>query len=248
MQPNATHSKQVLLNCDMGESYGAWQMGQDADIMPYIDCCNIACGFHAGDPSVMKQTLLLAKTHNVEVGAHPGFPDMQGFGRRAMHMSPNELTDCLHYQIAALSGVASTVGNSITYVKPHGAMYNQMMRDDNMMHVIMQAVIDFPLPLALMIQATGNTQKYKDMANQLGLSLRFEAFSDRAYQNDGSLVPRGQTGALLGVEQAIKQCQLLLEKGQIISVSGKTMTLDIDTICIHGDTPNALQILEGLAN
>lgn len=246
--PNSLARKEqkITLNCDMGEAYGAWRMGQDELLMPYIDCANIACGFHAGDPSVMRRTLLLAKQHSVEVGAHTGFPDMQGFGRRTMHLQESELRDCVHYQIAALVGLADIVDIAVSYVKPHGAMYNQMMQDDAMMTVLMRAVADFPRSLDLMIQSTDRNAKYLTMAEQFQLKLRFEAFSDRRYQDNGALTPRTEPGAVLSHEQAVEQSQHLLQKGAVVTLTGKELQLQVDTICIHGDNSNALAIVQGI--
>jgi 5-oxoprolinase (ATP-hydrolysing) subunit A len=238
----------VLLNCDMGEGHGVWQMGQDEQLMPFIDCANIACGFHAGDPGVMRTTLTLAKKYGVEVGAHPGYPDLQGFGRRKMQLSATELRDCLHYQLATLCGMAKVVGTQVTYVKPHGAMYNQMMQDDSIMQVIMAAVADYPESLELMIQATNQYSEHAEIAKKYNLTLRSEAFSDRAYMDNGQLVPRSQQGAVLAKDAAIKQCHSILQQGQVGSVSGNTLSLQVDSICIHGDTPDALAIVQGIRN
>ncbi|XOV81378.1 MAG: 5-oxoprolinase subunit PxpA [Aestuariibacter sp.] len=236
----------MLLNCDMGEAFGSWSMGQDEQLMPYIDCANIACGFHAGDPSVMRHTLELAKAHNVEVGAHPGYPDLQGFGRRKMHLSAAEMRDCLHYQIAALCGMANIVGVQVSYVKPHGAMYNQMMQDEKLMRVIMSAVSAYPVPLQLMIQATESYATHSNIAQEYNLALRTEAFSDRGYLDNGCLVPRTEPGAVLDKGAAIAQCQALMANGQVRTVSNKLLSLQVDSICIHGDTQDALDIVQGI--
>jgi len=180
----------MKLNCDLGESYGMWKMGLDEQVMPHIDMANIACGFHAGDADVMANTLALAKQHKVMVGAHPSYPDKQGFGRRSMVMSEKELTNCLHYQIAAIDGMAAVHGLTLEYVKPHGALYNDMMSDEQTLNIVMRAVASYAKPLKLMILATNQAAKHKVQANDLQLELILEAFADRQYTDEGKLVAR----------------------------------------------------------
>lgn len=159
----------MKLNCDLGESFGAWQMGLDDEVMPHIDMANIACGFHGGDSDVMANTLALAKQHKVMIGAHPSYPDKQGFGRRSMVLTPQELSNCLHYQIAAIEGMARVQGLSLEYVKPHGALYNDMMVDETILTTVMQAVASYPSKLKLMILATANAEQHQQLIIDTGI-------------------------------------------------------------------------------
>ena len=225
----------MYLNCDLGESFGSWTIGQDAKAMAHIDQANIACGFHAGDPLVMQKTLTLAKQHDVMVGAHPAYPDLVGFGRRSMNCSPAELHALMHYQLAAMDGMARCYNLAMQYVKPHGALYNDMMANDNIRAVVMQAVATFHKPLHLMIQATANWQTHQQEAQQHGLSLYFEAFADRAYEDNGRLVARNKPSAVHSHDNMIQQVQQLLTDGTITSVNGKVLSLQVDSLCVHGD-------------
>ena len=228
------------LNCDLGESFGAWTMGLDADVMPLIDSANIACGGHAGDPLTMLNTLKLAKEHQVTAGAHPSYPDLIGFGRRAMSLSSDELYATLLSQISTIDGVAASIDWPIQYVKPHGALYNAMMKDTSVLQTIIQAVSDFHRPLALMIQATEHGQAHQQIADEYKVPLLFEAFADRAYTDDGLLVPRNQPGAVLDEDAIQQRVDHLLATGTITSINQTPLTLKIDSLCVHGDTPDAL--------
>lgn len=234
----------MKLNCDLGESFGPWKMGQDELIMPLIDQANIACGMHAGDPLIMQRTLQLAKSHNVEIGAHPSYPDLQGFGRRSMVMQQDELTALLHYQIAAIDGMASTLDLSLTYVKPHGALYNDMMAKSELLRWVMLAINSYYKPLALMIQSTANWQQHLAMANKLGIQLHFEAFADRRYMSDGSLMPRSQAGAVLNAEESLQQVKTLLESQCVITNDNNELPLKVDSLCVHSDSPDSLIIAQ----
>ena len=226
----------MKLNCDLGESFGPWNMGVDSAVMPHIHMANIACGFHASDPLTIQKTVGLAVEHGVEVGAHPGYPDLVGFGRRSMQCSESELQALLHYQIAALSGMASVQGTQVAYVKPHGAMYNDMMRDMEIMHCIMRSVANYSPQLKLVLQATGENDKYRDMANIYGIDLLFEAFADRAYNESGLLVPRSTSGAVLvEPQQIIDRVTELAEQGTVETLTGKKICIQPDTLCVHGD-------------
>jgi len=245
MGKQAHISRSLTLNCDLGESYGAWQLGCDADVMPLIDSANIACGYHAGDPSVIRRTLLLAKKYQVEIGAHVSYPDLLGFGRRSMAIRGNALIDLLHYQMAALDGMAQTEGTNIHYVKPHGALYNDMMNDRELLADVMRAVATWHRAVDLVVLATPKDKKVVELGIFYGLSLRFEAFADRAYTSAGHLVSRGNTGAVLDGERAIKQA-LSIANGQLQSIRGKKLSLQPDTLCVHGDTPGAVALLRGI--
>ncbi|NOU50437.1 5-oxoprolinase subunit PxpA [Pseudoalteromonas sp. JBTF-M23] len=230
----------MLLNCDLGESFGAWKMGLDEQAMAVIDCANIACGFHAGDPTVIAKTLKLAKQYRVMIGAHPSYPDLQGFGRRSMKMSAQELTDTLHYQIAALDGMAQCQGLTLAYVKPHGALYNDMMADESLLNIVIQAIARYPKELKLMVLATARQNEHKALAEQLGVTLMFEAFADRLYTDEGMLTPRSQANAVHDKTALMAQVRQLATQGCVTTESGKQLALTADTLCVHGDNEASL--------
>lgn len=234
----------MLLNCDLGESFGNWQMGMDELVMPHIDQANIACGFHAGDPLVMQQTLSLAKQHGVEIGAHPAYPDIQGFGRRSLNCSKAEIIAFMHYQIAALDGMARMQDVEITYVKPHGALYHDMMVNTEVRVAIMQAIADFHRPIALMLQATPQFYQYQKHAEQYDLALLSEAFADRCYDDSGKLLSRTQLGAVHNKEKMLAQVKQLKEQGTVTSINGKVLTLNPDSLCVHGDNLDGVTAIE----
>jgi UPF0271 protein len=227
----------MLLNCDLGESYGNWTMGHDAAVMPHIDQANIACGFHAGDPLTMRRTLALAAAHGVAVGAHPAYPDIVGFGRRAMLLSAEEIIANLHYQVAALDGMAQSAGLSLAYVKPHGAFYHDMMARHEVRAAILEALATYHRPLPLMLQATAQDDEYRAQAQAAGVPLLFEAFADRCYADDGSLLPRSQPGAVHDRERMLAQVTQLQRDQTVTTVGGNTLALHVDTLCVHGDSP-----------
>lgn len=234
----------MKLNCDLGESFGSWQMGLDSEVMPHIDMANIACGFHAGDADVMARTLALARQHGVSVGAHPSYPDLQGFGRRSMALSSDEIIHCVRYQIAALDGMARSMGVSISYVKPHGALYNDMMAKPEVFAAVLQAVAGYYRPLQLMLLASKDQQSYQDMANAAKVHLLFEAFADRRYTDEGKLLARSQTGAVLLENEMLAQVTQLIQHGSVTTASGKALSLRADTLCVHGDNPAAIAQIE----
>jgi len=225
----------MKLNCDLGESFGSWTMGLDAQVMPYIDQANIACGFHAGDPLVMKRTLALAKENNVSVGAHPGYPDLVGFGRRSMNCSVEEIIAYVQYQVAAIDGVAKSIGLEVEYVKPHGALYNDMMVRKDVREAIFLALSNYYRPLKLMLQATSELEKHKIEAEQYNIEILSEAFADRCYDDNGKLLLRNKKGAVLNKERMLEQVKQLKEQGCVTSINGKTITLNADSLCVHGD-------------
>lgn len=231
----------MKLNCDLGESFGRWQLGNDAALMPLIDQANIACGFHAGDPSVLAQTLALAGQHQTTIGAHPSYPDLQGFGRRSMTLNGEELTHCLQYQIAALDGMAAVQGLQVSYVKPHGALYNDMMKDQSLRQTIMKAVANYPKPLHLMLQATLEHEQHRQEAEGFGIELIFEAFADRAYTDAGLLVSRSEAHAVHSEQKMLAQVQRLIEHSEIISENQQILRFPVDSLCIHGDNPIAAE-------
>ena len=236
----------IKLNCDLGESFGAWQMGLDAQVMPLIDQANVACGFHAGDPTVLVKTLTLAKQYQVQIGAHPSYDDKQGFGRRSVKMQPDELKHLLWYQIAAVDGVAKSLGLELSYVKPHGALYNDMMASPALLETVMQAVAGYHKPLKLMLLATASATEHRQLAKNYQLELLFEAFADRRYKSDGSLTPRSQTGSVLDHQAALEQVQQLLQKGTVQSDTGDSVVITADTLCVHGDNPAAVALVQSI--
>lgn len=230
----------MLLNCDLGESFGSWRMGMDADVMPHIDLANIACGFHAGDPSTISLTLAMAREHAVRIGAHPAYPDLIGFGRRSIQLSSEELHSGLLYQISALHGMAASAGLRMEYVKPHGALYNDMMANVAIRDTVMAAVAAFHRPLKLMLLATADQARHRDAAASHSLELLFEAFADRCYDDTGQLLSRRLPGAVHSRERMLEQVADLLENGCLTTDSGKRLSLDADTLCVHGDNPEGV--------
>ena len=236
----------LRLNCDLGESFGAWTMGLDDEVMPFIDQANIACGFHAGDPVVMKKTLLSAKRHNVMVGAHPSYPDLAGFGRRSMNLPPVEIIAIVQYQIAALAGMAQNLGLNIHYVKPHGALYNDMMANGHIRSAIMEAIAESHLPLAFMLQATPDAETHREEAKMFGIELIFEAFADRCYDDNGALLSRAKEGAVHNREKMLAQVQQLQAEGCVTTVSGHSLELQADSLCVHGDNMEGVRAIQDI--
>jgi UPF0271 protein len=227
----------VDLNSDVGESFGAYTLGQDQILLPHITSANVACGFHAGDPSVMRVTVALARQHGVAVGAHPGFPDLVGFGRRDLNATPGEIEDFVVYQVGALSAVAGAQGAQLQHVKPHGALFNMAVRDRELADAIARAtaavdrsLILFGLPGSELISA----------GRRAGLRTAAEVFADRAYEPDGTLVSRRKPGAVIHDPDAVvaRVVRMAMERS-VIAVDGSTVAFDLDTICVHGDTPGA---------
>ena len=234
----------LLLNCDLGESFGAWKMGLDDQVMPFIDQANIACGFHAGDPVVIKKTLLAAKRNNVQVGAHPSYPDISGFGRRSMKIPPVELIALLQYQIASLTGMDTNLGIEVQYVKPHGALYNDMMADGHIRSAVMEAIAECHQPLAFMLQATPDAEIHRQEAQAFGLDVLFEAFADRCYDDNGALLSRAKEGAVHSREKMLEQVVQLQEQGTVTTISGHQLELEADSLCVHGDNMDGVNAIE----
>ncbi len=231
----------LLLNCDIGESFGNWTMGLDAEIMPFIDCANIACGFHAGDPSIMRKTVSLALANGVQIGAHPAYPDLVGFGRRSMACTPQEIQDLLHYQIGALDGICRAQGSRVSYVKPHGAMYNDMMANPEQLRAVIQAVAAYDRQLPLMLMATRDNSAAQALGYEYGVSLWFEAFADRAYDSAGRLVSRQLPGAVHhDPEKIIEQALIIARGDNLIASDGSALHLQANTLCVHGDNASSV--------
>ncbi|MDJ0879028.1 MAG: 5-oxoprolinase subunit PxpA [Halieaceae bacterium] len=236
----------MFLNCDLGESFGAWTMGLDAEVMPFIDQANVATGFHAGDPMVIQHTLRLAKEHGVTIGAHPAYPDLVGFGRRSMVCSRDEIIAKIHYQVAAMDGMAAVAGLELRYVKPHGAMYNDMMAKEDVRRAILEALAEYHRPLALMMQATPEVTTHREEADLAGVEVWFEAFADRCYADDGKLLSRRLEGAVHTRDKMLAQVQQLCEKGSVTTISGVELPVAADTLCVHGDNAEGIAAIRDI--
>jgi UPF0271 protein len=236
--------KSVDLNCDMGESYGAWKMGADAQVMPYISSANIACGFHAGDPATIRKTVQLALDHGVAVGAHPSLPDLQGFGRRAMRISPQDLYDLVVYQAGAVEAFARAAGARLHHVKCHGALYNMAATDAALSEAMARALKDLGAEVCLYVLSGS---KSHEIAKKLGVRTVGEVFADRGYSDDGTLAPRDRPGGMIeDAAQAVKQALAMIEDGYVTSLSGKHLPVAADTLCLHGDQPGAAHFAKEL--
>ncbi len=235
----------IKLNCDMGESFGAWKMGADEQIMPYIDMANFACGFHGGDALTMDKSISLAKKYDVSIGAHPSYQDLVGFGRRSMKCSSSEIKAIILYQIGALNAFCKAHKTKISYVKPHGALYNDMMKDKNIFEAILKAISSFDKSIKLMILSTTKNKEFKRLADEYGISLIYEVFADRNYEDDGTLVARSKENAVINQEQEVAQrIEILKNEGYLQSINGKKLFLDVDTICVHGDNEKAIEFIK----
>jgi len=243
VREGATH-KVVDLNCDMGESYGAWKMGADAEVMPHISSANIACGFHGGDPATIRKTVQLALDHGVAIGAHPSLPDLQGFGRRVMKISPQDMYDLVVYQAGAVEAFVRAAGGRLHHVKCHGALYNMAANDEGLSEAMARAVRDLGSEVCL--YALSRSRNY-EIAKKLGLHTVGEVFADRGYSDDGTLAPRDRPGGMIeDVAQAVKQALAMIEDGYVTSLSGKPLEVIADTLCLHGDQPGAAHFAKEL--
>lgn len=228
------------LNADVGESFGVFSIGHDAGLMPLITSANIACGSHGGDPGVMRLTMTLARDHGVAVGAHPGLPDLQGFGRREMKLSRQEVFDLVVYQVGALSGTAAAQGTRLQHVKPHGALYNMAARDPTLAGAVAEAVAAID-PSLILIGLAGS--ELLAAASRAGLRSAAEGFADRGYTSNGSLVPRGHPGAVITDPDTVaKRVVQMARDGAVDAVDGTRMSIRVETVCIHGDTPGAVHL------
>lgn len=231
----------LRLNADMGESLGPWVMGRDDELMPHVDLANVACGFHASDPDTMRATVRLAVAHGVTVGAHPAYPDLVGFGRRSLACRPEEVENLLLYQLGALAGVCRAEGTPMGYVKPHGALYNDMMRDPAILEAVMRAVAAYDAGLPLMVMATRDNAPARRLAEAHGLTLWFEAFADRAYDGEGRLVSRREPGAVHHDPALIVDQARRIARGEALTASdGSELVLEAETLCVHGDNPESI--------
>lgn len=234
----------VDLNCDIGESFGVWQMGDDEALMNWVSSVNIACGFHAGDPTVIRKTVELAISKGLAIGAHPSFPDLQGFGRREMKMSESEIFDLVLYQVSALKGICEALGGRLNHVKPHGALYNQAAKNAAIARTIAKAVSKIDKNLIL-FGLSGSSLVVE--AEKIGLKTASEVFADRTYRFDGSLTPRNMPNALItDTSLAIKQVLQMVKTQTVTTIDGKTIRIKAETICIHGDSKNAIEFARSI--
>lgn len=226
------------LNADLGESFGAWQMGDDAAMLSVVNSANVACGFHAGDPLVMRRTVATARQHGVSLGAHPSFHDLQGFGRRRIEMSSAEVEAMLIYQIGALFALARAEGTEVSHVKPHGALNNMACEDPQLAHAVARAVHAFDPRLILLAPALSCLVT---AGREAGLRVVEEVFADRAYADDASLLPRSQPGAVLhGAQACVQHVMAIVRAGALRSVNGVELPVRVQSICVHGDNPQAV--------
>ena len=236
--------KLVDINSDLGESYGAFKVGNDQEVLKFISSANIACGYHAGDHNVMFETVRLAKKYGVQIGAHPGLPDLAGFGRRKMELSANEIYHLITYQIGALAAVCKVSGTVLSHVKPHGALYNMAAENRGIAAAIAQAVADLDSNLVLYGLAGSELVK---AGEEKGLFVAQEVFADRTYQPDGTLTSRHQENALIhDPELAVTRAVRMIKEGKVIAVDGTDVAIKADTICVHGDGSQALEFVQNL--
>lgn len=236
--------KMVDLNCDLGESFGNYTIGMDEAVIPHISSANVACGWHGGDPLVLKKTLALAKEAGIAVGAHPGFPDLMGFGRRNMTVTPEEAYSYTLYQLGAFYGFAKAAGLPVQHVKPHGAFYNMAAKDMQMSVAICRAIKDFD-PQVILLALSGS--KMLEAAQEVGIPAAYEVFADRAYNEDGSLVSRSLPGAVIhDTDICIDRVAQMVREGTVTAVTGKTIPIRCDSICVHGDNASAVDFVKAI--
>ncbi|RKO68038.1 LamB/YcsF family protein [Desulfofundulus salinus] len=238
------NAKIVDLNADVGESFGAYKIGMDEEVIKYISSANIACGLHAGDPVVMEKTINLAAEYGVGVGAHPGYPDLQGFGRRNMALSPAEVKAYVMYQIGAIMSFARAAGVRVVHVKPHGALYNIAAKDPSIALAIVEAIKAVDEELILLALAGSEMVK---AARAAGLKVAQEVFADRAYNADGTLVARSKPGAVIhDPGTAIPRAVRMVTEGKVTAINGEEVSIEADSICVHGDNPQAIEFVRKL--
>jgi UPF0271 protein len=233
--------KKIDINCDMGEGFGAYTIGMDGEVIRYISSANIACGFHAGDPRVMNRTVKLAKENGVGVGAHPGYPDLAGFGRRNMDCTPDEVRDDVIYQIAALRGFCALHGAKLQHVKTHGSLYNMCVGNESLSRAVAEAIVAVDPNLLWVMLGGAQAGLARKIGDAAGIRVVFEAFPDRAYTPDGKLASRKLPGAVitdprLAAEQALR----MAKEGTVIATDGTVIEMEVQTLCVHGDNPSAL--------
>lgn len=235
----------IDLNSDVGESFGNYQLGLDEDVIPLISSANIACGFHAGDPAVMRQTVALARRHGVALGAHPGLPDLVGFGRRNMEVTLEEIKDLVTYQIGALQAVAALQGKRLQHVKPHGALYNMAVKNPDIWDAVAEVMAKLDERLILFVLAGSDRTALESIGKLRGIRIAFEFFADRAYNTDGSLVSRKLPGAVIQDHEVVAaKVMKFVKEGRVKTIEGSEIELTAETICVHGDNPKALSLVK----
>lgn len=233
---------QIDLNCDLGESFGNYKIGMDEKVIPMITSANVACGYHASDPVVMNKTIVMAKEYGIEVGAHPGFPDLMGFGRRNMNVSPSEAKAYTLYQLGALDAFCRVHGRKMQHVKPHGAMYNMAAKNYSLAKAICEAIYEFDKDLIVMGLSGGELIR---AGKDTGLRTALEVFADRAYEEDGTLVDRRKDGAVITDEEvAIARVVRMIKEQKVTAITGKDITIKADSVCVHGDGVKALEFVK----
>jgi len=237
--------KAIDLNSDVGESFGNYKLGLDEDVIPLISSANIACGYHAGDPAVMRQTVALARTHGVGLGAHPGLPDLVGFGRRNMDVTLEEIRDFVTYQIGALQAVAALQGARLQHVKPHGALYNMAVKTPEIWDAVAEVMAKLDERLILFVLAGPDRQELQAIGRRRGIRIAFEFFADRAYNRDGTLVSRKLPGAVIHDNDGVAaKVVKLVKEGKVKTIDGSEIELQAETICVHGDNPQAVALVK----
>ena len=241
--------KKIDMNSDVGESFGNYKLGLDEEVIPLISSANIGCGFHAGDPTVMRHTIAIAKKAGVALGAHPGYPDLIGFGRRAMEASMEEINDYVTYQIGALQAFATAQGLKLQHVKPHGALYNMAVQNSEIWDAVSEAIAAIDPDLILFVLAGVDREKLERIGAKHGIRIAYEFFGDRAYNPDGSLVSRKEPGAVIHDHQFVAEKVLkMVTDGKVDCIDGSQIELAADTICVHGDNPAALELVKNIRN
>jgi UPF0271 protein len=237
--------KAIDLNSDVGESFGNYKLGLDEDVIPLISSANIACGYHAGDPAVMRRTVALARTHGVGLGAHPGLPDLVGFGRRNMDVTLEEIRDFVTYQIGALQAVAALQGARLQHVKPHGALYNMAVKTPEIWGAVAEVMAKLDERLILFVLAGPDRPELQAIGRRRGIRIAFEFFADRAYNTDGSLVSRKLSGAVIHDNDVVAaKVVKLVKEGKVKTIDGSEIELQAETICVHGDNPQAVALVK----
>jgi 5-oxoprolinase (ATP-hydrolysing) subunit A len=237
--------KSIDLNSDVGESFGVYSLGMDEEVIPLISSANIACGYHAGDPAVMRRTVALAKNNSVSLGAHPGLPDLVGFGRRNMDVSLEEIKDFVACQIGALQAVAALQGERLQHVKPHGALYTMAVKNPAIWEAVAEVMAGLDERLILFVLAGADRRELESIGKRRGIRIAFEFFADRAYNTDGSLVSRKLPGAVIHDNDVVAAKVLkLVKEGKVKTIEGSEIELKAETICVHGDNPKAVALVK----
>ena len=239
--------KTIDLNCDMGESFGAYSLGMDPEVIKHITSANIACGWHAGDPLVMSKTVQMAAEHGVGVGAHPGYPDLLGFGRRNMDCIPDDVRHYLVYQIGALQAFCAVHGVGLNHVKPHGALYLTAVVNEDIARAVAEAIVSVDSNLLYVALAGAMGETMRRIGQEVGLKVVFEAFPDRAYTPEGNLVSRRLPGAVIkDPEQVAARALQMAQEGNVTAVDGTVVPLEAQTLCVHGDNPAAIELVKSI--